>query len=286
MVQQMQKPAQRRRWGDAWSALAIPGLVFIVLGFGSTLVFAIARSLTDPSPANYLRLLDGVSGRALATTFQSSIVIALIVLVMGYIYAYAMLIGPKWLKIYLIAFLAIQFATSSVARAYAWVQLLQNNGVINKFLMATGLIDHPLKLMRNDLGAIIGTSHVLLPYMVLVLFASMRQVNLTTIVAARSLGANSWRALFEVFVPATRVGIVAGTGLVFVLGLSFYTTPALLGDASHQMISALVMNQAMAYGDFGGASTLAMGLVIITLLSLLLTRMITDRLNLMRKPSS
>lgn len=261
--------AAGRRRLDPWSLISMPGVVFLVLGFGSALAFTIARSLSDPGPENYYRLLEGTSARALVTTFRASAITALAVLLMGYFYAYAMRVGPKLLRIYLIAFLAIQFATSSVARAYAWVQLLQTNGVINKLLMGAGLIDHPLRLMRNDLGAIIGTSHVLLPHMVLILYASMQRVDLAMISAARSLGASASQAFFTVFVPATRVGILSGLGLTFILGLSFYATPALLGNPSSQMVSAQIMTQA-EYGNFGSASALSLTLVVLTLLGLFL----------------
>ncbi|MCX8279063.1 ABC transporter permease [Phyllobacterium sp. 0TCS1.6C] len=263
-------------WKDPWSLISIPGIVFIALGFGSALAFTVVRSLTDPGPQNYFRILQGASFHALLTTFKASAITAVVVLAMGYAYAYAMRVGPKPLRIYLMLFLAVQFATSSIARAYSWVQLLQTNGVVNKLLMSAGVIDSPLKLMRNDLGAIIGTSHVLLPHMVLILYASMQQVDLATVSAARSLGASAPRAFFSVFVPATKVGILSGLALTFILGLSFYATPALLGNPSGQMISAMIMTQA-EYGNFGAASTLSITLVFITLLGLFLTSLFLRR---------
>lgn len=258
----------RRRWGDPWSWGALPGILFIVAGFGAALVFTVNRSLTDPGPENYARLIEWRSLVILLNTFQASAIVVIVTLIGGYAYAYAMRVGPKALKIYLMLFLAVQFATSSVARAFAWIQLLQTNGVINKLLMASGIIDQPLKLMRNDLGAIIGTSHVLLPHMILVLYASMQRVDLATVAAARSLGASRIQAFWQIFVPATRTGILTGCGLIFILGLSFYATPALLGNPSRQMISASIMTQS-EYGNFGAASAMSTALVVITLAGLL-----------------
>ena len=268
---------------DSWSLVALPGLAFVVLGFGSALAFTVIRSVTEPGPQNYLDLTSGLPARSLITTFRASAIVSVVVLVLGYAYAYAMRVGPRWLRWYLIAFLAVQFATSSVARSYAWVQLLQNNGVINKFLMNIGLIDAPLKLMRNDLGAIIGTTHVLMPHMILILYAAMRQVDLGTVVAARSLGAGPIRAFFQIFVPATQTGILIGTGLIFILGLSFYATPALLGSTSRQMVSALIMTQA-EYGNFGRSSALSIALVSAALLSLFLISVISRRMQRRDEP--
>ncbi|NEI73626.1 ABC transporter permease subunit [Rhizobium lusitanum] len=270
----------RRRWSDPWTWGALPGILFIVAGFGAALVFTINRSLTDPGPENYARLIEWRSLVILLNTIQASAFVVIVTLVGGYAYAYAMRVGPKPLKIYLMLFLAIQFATSSVARAFAWIQLLQTHGVINKLLMSCGIIDQPLKLMRNDLGAIIGTSHVLLPHMILVLYASMQRVDLATVAAARSLGASRIQAFWQIFVPATRAGILTGCGLIFILGLSFYATPALLGDPSRQMISASIMTQS-EYGNFGAASAMSTTLVVITLAGLLVinlfNRSATDR---------
>lgn len=260
--------SDERWWKEPWSLMSTPGIAFILLCFGSALFFTVVRSVTDPGPWNYLALLRGASATAFLDTFRASAITAIVVLIMGYVYAYAMRVGPKPLRIYLILFLAIQFATSSVARAFSWVQLLQTHGVINRMLLSTGIIDQPLKLMRNDIGAIIGTSHVLLPHMILILYASMQRVDLTTISAARSLGANGRQAFFNIFVPATKTGIASGLGLIFILGISFYATPALLGNPSRQMVSALIMTQA-EYGNFGSASSMSVTLVCITLLGLL-----------------
>jgi putative spermidine/putrescine transport system permease protein len=268
----------RRRRVDTWSMLTIPGLLLLVGFFGSALVFVIHRSLTDPGTENYSKIATSFYVDIFISTFRAAVIVMLVVLVLGYAYAYAMRVGPRPLRMCLIAVLIIQFSTSWLARAYAWQQLLQTNGIINKALRDTGIIDNPLQLMRNDLGMVIGTSHVLMPFMILTLYANMRQVDLATMVAAQSLGARRSQAFFRIFVPATRTGIVAGCGLVFVLTLGFYITPALLGDSSRQMISAVIVRRATQFGDFGVASALSAVLLLVTLLGLAVTGVAVSRL--------
>ena len=268
-----------RRARDPWSWLALPGLLVLIGFFGSALVFVIHRSFTDPSTINYSKISTSFYVTIFFSTFRAAVMVTLVVLIMGYAYAYAMRVGPAALRAALIVVLVIQFSTSWLARAFAWQQLLQNRGIVNKALINIGLIDEPLKLMRNDLGMVIGTSHVLLPFMILTLYASMRQVDLATMVAAQSLGARRSQAFFKVFVPSTRAGIAAGCGLVFVLSLGFYVTPALLGDPRRQMISALIVNRATDLGDFGLASALSVVLLVVTLLGLAATAVAVSRLS-------
>lgn len=264
---------------DPWSLLSLPGIALLVVVFGSGLGFVVHRSLTDPGPSTYAEVLSGPYLTSILTTFRAAALVTMVVLILGYAYTYAMTVGPKLLRVVLVALLVAQFATSWLARAYAWQQLLQTNGVINRALQSLGIIDEPLELMRNDLGMVIGTSHVLLPFMVLTLYASMRQVDFTTLIAAESMGARRYQAFWRVLVPATRSGIAAGAGLTFVLTLGFYITPALLGDPTRQTISSLVVRRASQYGEFGVGSALSVVLLVVTLAVLGLTGLATNRIS-------
>jgi ABC-type spermidine/putrescine transport system permease subunit I len=271
-------PAARLAWRpDPWSLLTVPGLVLIVGCFGSALWFVIHRSFTDPSASTYSTVASEFYVDAFVSTFRAAAMVTMVVLLLGYAYAYAMRVGPPALRALLIVILVAEFSTSWLARAYSWQQILQTNGVVNDVLRGLGIIEEPLTLMRNDLGMVIGTSYVLLPFMVLTLYANMKQVDLATMVAAQSLGARRYQAFWRVFVPSTTTGIVAGAGLIFVMTLGFYITPALLGDPSRLMISALVVRRASQYGDFGVASALSVVLLVATLLGLLITSAVAKR---------
>lgn len=264
---------------DPWAWLTAPGLLLLVGFFGVALIFVISRSLTDPSPSNYQLVTQGVYVRTLINTFRAAALVAAAALVLGYAFAYAMLAGSKVLRALFALILVAEFATSWLARVYSWYILLQPTGVINHYLQQWGLISSPLPLMRNDFGMVVGTTHVLLPFMVLVLYASMRQVDMRTMVAAQSLGARRSQAFWHVFVPATVPGIVAGTGLIFVMTLGFYITPALLGNPSHTMISALIVTQTEQLGNFGTAATMSVTLLAVTLLSLAVASFAASRVS-------
>lgn len=263
------EPAKPRRPRELWSLLALPGLALLVTFFGVALVLIVDRSLTDPGPGNYDLITTRVFLETVGNTFRAAALVTVAALILGYAYAYAMHTGSRLLRAVFILILVAEFATSWLARVYSWYMLLLPNGVINRTLEKLHLINHPLHLLHNDFGMVVGTTHVLLPYMILVLYANMRQVDMSTVVAAQSLGARRYQAFWQVFVPATKPGIVAGAGLIFVLTLGFYITPALLGDPTRTMISALIVTQTEQLGNFGTAATMSVTLLVFTLLTML-----------------
>jgi putative spermidine/putrescine transport system permease protein len=136
--------------------------------------------------------------------------------------------------------------------------------------MRFGLIDEPVALMRNTLGVTIGMSHILLPFMVLPIYATMRRIDPDLVPAAEILGARPVKAFRRVFLPLSTPGILAGCLLVFVLALGFYITPALLGSPQNAMFSELVVNMVSERLQFGTGSALAMTLLVVTLIMLLI----------------
>ena len=121
------------------------------------------------------------------------------------------------------------FWTSLLVRTYAWLVLLQRRGLVNTWLQETGIVDEPLRLVHNFTGTAIGMTHILLPFMVLPLYAAMTAVDRDYVRASASLGASPLKSFWQVFFPLTLPGLLAGVVLVFVLCLGFYVTPAVLG---------------------------------------------------------
>lgn len=254
---------------DAWALLAIPGFLFLVVFFLVPLVRMGLRSLTDPSPANYRIFLESpIYLRVLWTTIRTSLIVTVVCLLIGYPYAYVMHhAGPKT-RAALTVLVLVPFWSSLLVRTYAWTVLLQDSGVINSVLRDLGLIDEPLRLMRNTLGVTIGMSHILLPFMVLPIWATMRRIDPDLVPAAESLGAPPRAAFRKVFLPLSLPGVFAGCLLVFVLALGFYITPALLGSPQNAMFSELIVNMVSERLRFGVGSALAMTLLAVTLVLL------------------
>lgn len=257
---------------DRWSLLAVPAVVFLAIFFLIPLVVMGVRSVTDPPGAgldNYSRFFaQEAYVHVLTNTFWIALLATVTCLVVGYPFAYLMTIVPGRMSGVLLIAVLLPFWSSLLVRTFAWQVLLRDTGVINRFLLDLGLITEPLTLIRTTGGVIIGMSHILLPFMVLPLYAVMRRIDPEFGRAAANLGATPTTAFLRVFVPLSLPGILAGSLLVFVLALGFYITPALLGGLKDQMISQLIVQQIQQRLDWGFGTAMSVLLVGITLVIL------------------
>jgi putative spermidine/putrescine transport system permease protein len=265
----IEQPGRRRGPAlDRWAVLVVPVLVFLVVFFLAPLVTMSLRSVTDPPDAglsNYTQFFDQAANlRVLANTFWIALLSTLTCLVIGYPFAYLMTIVPSRIAGLLLIAVLLPFWSSLLVRTFAWQVILRDTGIINSFLMGVGVVEEPVALIRTTLGVIIGMSHILLPFMVLPIYAVMRRIDPEFGRAAANLGASPWRAFVRVFVPLTLPGVLAGALLVFVLALGFYITPALLGGLRDQMISQLIVQRVQQALDWGSASAMAVLLMAIT----------------------
>jgi len=201
---------------------------------------------------------------AFARTVTISATVTLLCLLFGYPVAYLLATLPDKQSNRLILFVIVPFWTSLLVRTTAWYVLLQPGGVINSALLGLGLIRHPLPLIFNRTGVLIGMTHILLPYMILAIYSVMKNVSPLYMRAAKSLGAHPAVAFVRVYVPQTLPGVGAGCFLVFVLALGYYITPALLGGAGDEMISQLIASQTNDQLNWGLAGALSLYLVVFT----------------------
>ena len=199
-------------------------------------------------------------------TFQTSALVTLLCLALGYPLAYVLAtLRPRMAQLLMIV-VVLPFFTSIIVRTYAWMVLLGRNGVVNQYLTWLGLTDAPLPLLYNKGGVLIGMTYVLLPYMVLTVYSVMRGIDPAFIRAAHSLGASRWHAFRKVFLPLSLPGIAGGTLLVFILSLGFFITPALMGGPSDVMIAMLIEREVEFTLNWSFASALAVILLALTLI--------------------
>lgn len=156
--------------------------------------------------------------------------------------------------------------TSVLVRSYAWIVILQRNGLLNSLLRSLGLIDEPLPLLYNELAVVIAMTHVLLPYMILPVWASLRTIPRDLPLAAQSLGADRARTFLFVTLPLSLPGVASGVLMVFILSLGFYITPALVGGPQTLMIATLIGQQTTELLNWPFAGALAAVLLGVTLL--------------------
>ncbi|HZZ13400.1 MAG TPA: ABC transporter permease [Paraburkholderia sp.] len=207
---------------------------------------------------------SSVYRQAFARTVSISATVTLLCLVLGYPVAWLLANLPAKSSNRLMLFVIVPFWTSLLVRTTAWYVLLQPGGVINSLLMNLGLTTHPLPLVFNRTGVLIGMTHVLLPYMILAIYSVMKGVSPVYVRAAQSLGAHPFTAFVRIYMPQTLPGVGAGCFLVFVLALGYYITPALLGGAGDEMISQLIALQTNTQLNWGLAGALSAYLVIFT----------------------
>ena len=198
----------------------------------------------------------------LLRTFHMSAVVTAIALLIGYPLAYWLSTLSERKANMMLILVLLPFWTSVLVRIAAWIVLLQNNGLINRFLMAIGVTDAPLPLLFNRTGVIIAMVHILLPFMILPLYSVMKSVPPNYLRAAISLGSPPLAAFFRVYLPQTYPGVAAGGLLVFITCIGYYVTPALLGGAGDQMLSYYVAQYTNVEVNWGMAC--ALGGVLLT----------------------
>ncbi|MEM6942657.1 MAG: ABC transporter permease, partial [Pseudomonadota bacterium] len=186
-----------------WLLIA-PALGAMLIFYVWPLVQVLWLSVTEPYPGlqNYERLGESrVIHRIMWTTLEVCVLTTMVTVILGYVVAYAMTIVGEGQRTGMMFCVLLSLWLSVLIRAFAWVMLLRGNGVVNEGLMGIGLIDQPLRLVRNEIGVLIGMVHFMLPLAVLPIFANMTGIEARLISAARGLGASPARAFLLVFLP-------------------------------------------------------------------------------------
>lgn len=256
-----------RRERDRLLALMLPALTLVAILLLLPLGWLTWQSFVGDSGLtfeHYARLIeDSTYSKSFVLTFEISALVTALAILLGYPLSYMLCqLPPRWAAFGL-ALVIVPFWTSLLVRTYAWMVLLQRRGLINKTLLDLGVIDQPLAFVHNITGTTIGMLHIMLPFMVLPLYATMRAIDPELMRAAANLGGNPRYAFWHVFFPLSRPGLLAGTTLVFVICLGFYVTPELLGGGRVVMVSMLVQRNVELYFQWGAASSVAVVLLII-----------------------
>ena len=211
----------------------------------------------------------------LLRTFQMSALVTAFTLLIAYPLAYWLSTLSERKANLMLILVLLPFWTSVLVRIAAWIVLLQNNGLVNRFLQFVGLSDAPLPLLFNRTGVIIAMVHILLPFMILPLYSVMKSVPGNYLRAAISLGSPPLSAFLRVYLPQTYPGIAAGGLLVFITCIGYYVTPALLGGAGDQMLSYYVAQYTNVEVNWGMACALGGVLLSTTLVLYALYRKVS-----------
>ncbi|MDH3740517.1 MAG: ABC transporter permease [Hyphomicrobiales bacterium] len=243
-------------------------LVLVIMVLPVTWLFYISF-LSDEgtfSLEHYQRMIDSKSyTRIFLTTFKVSILTTFICVIIGYPLAYFLSQLPRRAAAICMITVLLPFWTSLLVRTYAWLVLLQRKGILNTWAIDLGLWDEPLKLVHNLSGTLIGMVHIMLPFLVLPVYGSMKVIDNDYLKAASNLGATPAQAFRQVFLPLSMPGLFAGALIVFVLCLGFFVTPAVLGGGKIIMVSMRITDNIELFFNWGAASALGVVLLALTM---------------------
>ncbi|QQC64501.1 ABC transporter permease subunit [Paraburkholderia ginsengisoli] len=207
-------------------------------------------------------------------TYVSSVVIAAIstvlCLLIGYPMAYYIARSNPATRNLLMMAVMLPFWTSFLIRVYAWIGILKNNGLLNNFLMSIGIIHSPIELYHTNTAVYIGMVYSYLPFLVMPLYAHLVKMDLTLLEAAYDLGAKPWKAFWQITLPLSKNGIIAGCLLVFIPAVGEYVIPELLGGANTLMIGRVMWNEFFDNADWPMASAVTCAMVLLLLVPMAL----------------
>ena len=272
--------ASRRTWrlslSRAWPWL-LPALGFFLVFYVVPLVQMLWRSVSDKGLGlqHYAQIFaSDIYINVLISTMKVGVTVAMLCLIVGYPLAYFLSrLTGRWLMLTMI-FVLIPFWISALVRNYAWIVILNRRGIVNSTLMALGVIGEPLDLMYNLTGVVIGMSYVLMPIMILALYAAMKGIDPQYARASASLGASPHQTFLRVFVPLSLPGVWAGSLLVFIIAIGFFVTPAILGGGRVPMMATVIEGQVRGVLNWGFGSALG----VLLLGAVLIVYLLFDRL--------
>lgn len=250
------------RWGDLayWLALkrSMPAYT------DANLLAAVDLKRSDDARIEPVESDFAVNRAIMLRTFIIAAQVTLLCAAIGLPFAMLAASVSGWKRNALLIAVLLPLWTSLLVRTAAWLILLQDNGLINQTLRAIGLIDSPLSLIYNRTGVLIAMTHVLLPLMVLPIYASLIAIPRNLMPAAAALGAAPLQAFRHVLLPLAMPGLLSGSLLVFMVALGYYITPALTGGAGDQMISSVIAFYATGTANWGMAGALGLFLLVPT----------------------
>ncbi|MFN3712722.1 MAG: spermidine/putrescine ABC transporter permease PotB [Alcanivoracaceae bacterium] len=217
---------------------------------------------------NYRRLMDPLYVQVFLRSLYMASVTTLVCLLIGYPFAWALSrVNKRWQTV-LMFLLIVPFWTNSLVRTYAVKLLLASNGLINSWLQTLGLIDQPLTLLYTEGAVIVGLVYLLLPFMILPLYAVFEDLRRDLLLVSHDLGAGRMATFFHVVLPLTLPGVIAGVLLVLLPAMGMFYVADVLGGARNLLVGNVIKNQFLDARDwpFGAAASVLLTVAMAVLL--------------------
>lgn len=263
--------------------LTLPAVAYYVLLFAIPLALLLADSFRGPggfTGSLYARFLaSGFNQAVIWRTLRVAGLCTLICAIIGYPAAFALAATRGRLQSLLIAALLLPLSVSVIVKAFGWTVLLRGNGAVNQLLQALHLTDGPVRLLFTETGLLLGMSNIFLPFMVLPLFAVVRQIDPRLAEAAATMGSSPLHRFLHVLVPMTLPGLVAGVTLVFSLSIAAYVIPNLLIGDTFQTLPTVIATSFLFLQDSGKGSVAGVVLLALSLSVIVASVALTRRLS-------
>lgn len=273
-----------RRQSNAYLAPGL-GWLALLLVVPSAYIFFIAFMQRGPyggidysfTFANFERAFDPLYLSILLTSAKISGVAALIAVLVGYPAAYAISLAGRRTQAALLILIMLPFWSNYLIRTYAWMVLLNREGLISNALIGMGVTSEPVNLLYDFWSIVVGLVYNYLPFVVLAIYASVQRLDRSLIEASEDLGAPAWRTFLRLILPLTLPGVAAGAIFVFVLSIGNFITPDLLGGKQLQMIGNLIYGQFLTARDWPFGAALSTILIAVMLLLLFAQALLVRR---------
>lgn len=233
--------------------LALPAFALVIFVLLIPLGRILVVSFTEPSATataphlpfgNYLQFTsDWYYGGIAVRTLWMAVIATVVSAFLAFPFAVCLWQLPARLKLFVTLISLSPMLVSIVVRAYGWIVILGDTGVINRMLLAAGIIGVPLQMMYTDGAMLLGFVYVEFPFMVLAILTSLERIPREVIEAARTLGASPFRTITNVVLPLAWPGVIAGATIVFSLCMTAFVTPLLMGGSGAKVLTTLIYQQ-------------------------------------------
>ena len=291
MSRRLQK-LNKRLPSSRWLVIAVP-YIWLLVFFAVPLIIAFKISFSqaaismppytpvfswvdgqlslDLNPKNYLYLInDSLYVKAYLSSMKIAIVSTFLCLLIGYPMAYAISRMEASTRNIAMMLVVLPSWTSFLIRIYAWIGILKNNGLMNNFLMWTGLIDQPLAIMHTPVAVYIGIVYAYLPFMILPLYANLVKLDMRLLEAASDLGAKPWKAFLKITLPLSKSGIIAGSMLVMIPVVGEFVIPEMLGGPDTLMIGRILWQEFFNNRDWPVASAVSIVMLMLLIIPIMI----------------
>jgi len=229
---------------------------------------------------NFVRAMDPIYVGILLDSIRIAGTATIVALLLAYPTAYAISLAPRNKQTTLLFLVMLPFWSNYLIRTYAWIVLLNREGLINNTLESIGVISEPLDILYNEFAVVTGLVYNYLPFVVLAIYASISKLNPEMREASEDLGAPAWKTFLRITLPLTMPGVAAGAVFIFVLSVGNFITPDLLGGGKLQMVGNLIYDQFLSARDWPFGATLSFILIGIMMMLLFGQAVLVNRAQL------